>query len=140
MDKIFMLVRKENEIDISKMYSDKIDLEIFIDVVKGLQAIKAFKPKLLLIDLATSRISGIDLIKIIRSNPCNYHTKIIITAKNFNANVLENSFNIGADYFIKYPFSMKDIEKIYDSIKILGDYTDIESIASSNNFDWSIGI
>ena len=140
MCKIFMLVRKENEIDFSKMYSNKVDVEIFVDVVKGLQAIKEYRPKLILIDLATSRISGIDLIKIIRSNPCNYHTKIIITAKNFNVKTLENTFNLGADYFIKYPFSMEDIEKIYDGIKYFDDFTNIESIASSNNFDWSIGI
>jgi len=140
MDKIFMLLRKENEIDYTKMHSLKFDIEIFTDVILGLQTIKEFKPKLILIDFATSRISGIELIRIIRSNPTNYHTKIIVTAKNFNLKHLENAFEIGADYFIKYPFKIEDIEKIHENICRLHGYANIELIASSYDYDWAIEI
>lgn len=140
MDRIFMLLRKENEIDLTQMYSKNFDVDVYTDVILGLQAVRKFKPKLLIIDLATSRISGIELINIIRSNPANYHTKIIVTAKNFNLKLIENAFNIGADYFIKYPFKVEDIEKIYTSLRNLSDYTNIESIASEYDFDWAIGI
>lgn len=140
MEKILMLLRRENEIDYTKMYSKNFDIEIYTDVVLGLQAVKTFKPKLLVIDFATSRISGIELVRIIRSNPNNYHTKIIVTAKNFNLKLLENSFAIGADYFIKYPFNIDDLEKIYGSLKYLQDFSNIELIASSYDFDWAIGI
>lgn len=140
MDRILMLMRKENEIDFTKMYSKNFDLEIFTDVVIGLQAVKTYRPKLLVIDLATSRISGTELVRIIRSNPANYHTKIIITAKNFNLKQLEYAFNIGADFFVKYPFNIGDIEKIYESIKYLNDYTNIESIASNYDYDWALEI
>lgn len=140
MDRVLMLIRKENEIDFTKMYSKNFDLEIFTDVVIGLQAVKTFRPKLLVIDLATSRISGIELVRIIRSNPVNYHTKIIVTARNFNLKQLEYAFNLGADFFVKYPFNIEDIEKIYESIKYLNDYTNIESIASNYDYDWALEI
>src|SRR5690606_14149225 len=98
------------------------------------------KPKLLVIDFATSRISGIELIRIIRSNPFNYHTKIIVTAKNYNIKQLETAFSIGADYFIKYPFKIDDLEKIYGSIRYLTEYTNLELIASNYDFDFTVGI
>lgn len=140
MDKLFMLLRKENEIDLSKMFSNNFDVEIYTDVLLGLQAVKKFKPRLLLIDLATSRIAGIEILKIIRSNPSNYHTKIIITAKNFNLNLIEKAFNLGADYFVKYPFKIDELEKIHSCIKNLSDFTNIEDIVSNYDFDWAIGI
>jgi DNA-binding response OmpR family regulator len=138
MEKIFMLLRKENEIDFTKLISKHFDVEIFTDVILGLQTIKKLKPSLIIIDLATSRISGIELIRILRSNPTNYHIKIIVTAKNFNFKALENAFTIGADYFVKYPFNIEDVEKIYSNIIDVNNYTNLESIAT--NYDWVIGI
>lgn len=140
MEKILMLLRRENEIDFSKLYSKNFDIEVFTEVILGLQAAKILKPKLLVIDFATSRISGIELIRIIRSNPFNYHTKIIVTAKNYNIKQLETAFSIGADYFIKYPFKIDDLEKIYGSIRYLTEYTNLELIASNYDFDFTVGI
>lgn len=140
MDKIFMFLRKDNEIDYSKMITKLFDLEMFTDVILGLQAIKYFKPKLLIIDFATSKISGIELIKMIRMNPSNYHTKIIVTAKNFYFQLLENAFSFGADYFIKYPFTIEDIEKVYKYLNNMNYLTNTNSIALNNDFDWATGI
>lgn len=140
MDKLLMLLRRENELNFDSFYSKMFDIEIYTDVILGLSAIKDLKPKMIVIDLATAKIAGIELLKIIRSNPANYHTKIIITAKNFNMNLIENAFKLGADYYIKYPFTIDEIEKIYELLKNLSEYTNIEKIASSYNYDWAIEI
>lgn len=140
MDKFVMLLRKENELELENMHSKNFDIEIFSDVILGLQAIKKLKPKLIVIDLATSKISGIEILRIIRSNPANYHTKIIVTAKNFNMSVIERAFNLGADYFIKYPFKINDLEKIYELLRQFNDFTNLEAIASKYDYDWAIGI
>lgn len=140
MDKLLMLLRRENELNLDSFYSKMLDIEIYTDVILGLSAIKNIRPKMIVIDLATAKIAGIELLKIIRSNPANYHTKIIITAKNFNMNLIENAFCLGADYFIKYPFTIDEIEKIYELLKNLSEYTNIEKIAASYDYDWAIEI
>ena len=55
-------------------------------------------------------------------------------------NVIENAFNHGADYFLKYPFSIAELEKIYQTLKQLNDYTNIEYIASQYSYDWAIEV
>lgn len=140
MDKIYMILRNDNEIDVESLNSKYFHVEAFTDVISGLKRINEEKPKLLLIDLATSKIAGIDLIKIIRSNPKNYHTKIIITSKTYNYKYLKEAFCFGADYYIKYPFSINDVERIYLNIIDFKDYTNLEKIADGYDFDWAIGI
>lgn len=140
MDKVLMILRKDCE-EIEKKYNSSLfSIDITCDVITGLQKVNDEKPKLIIIDMASSRISGNDLVRIIRSNPSNYHSKIIITSKNYNFKFIHEAFELGADYFIKFPFKIEEIERIYTGLKALENYMDLEAIAKSNGFEWLSGI
>jgi CheY-like chemotaxis protein len=136
MDKILIVLRKEFEKTESEFKCSLFETEFCYDVICALQKVRNEKPKLVIIDMATSRISGMDLVKIIRSNPYNYHMKISVTSRNFNYKFLKETFESGADFYLKYPFTIADIEKIYMSIKMIDRYIDMDEIARRNEFHW----
>jgi CheY-like chemotaxis protein len=136
MDKILMILRKEFEKTDMDFKSVLFETKMCFDAICALQEIKADHPKIAVIDLATSRISGLDLVKIIRSNPYNYHMKIAVTSRNYNYKILKETFESGADFYIRFPFTIHDIEKIYMSIKLIDRYIDMNEIARQNDFHW----
>ena len=135
MDKVVLILRKTSDLS-RKIASELLDIYATDDVIEGLQLIKNIKPILIVIDVMTARICGMDLLKIIRSNPANHHLKIIFTSKNYNYKFLRDAFLSGADYYIKYSPKVEEIEKIYNSLKVLNNYFDLESIARNNDFEW----
>jgi PleD family two-component response regulator len=136
MDKVLIVLRRGCEELIPQLSSNKFSVEVICDVVMALQKIKNEKFKIVVLDMGSNRICGLDLLKIIRSNPNNHHLKIIITSRNYNYKYIQESFSQGADYFIKFPFEMKEIERIYTHLKSLDDYVDLEAIARYNRFEW----
>jgi|CZCB01.1.fsa_nt_gi CheY-like chemotaxis protein len=135
MDKVIMILRKRADLS-NNLSSGLFDIILTDNVIEGLQLIKKEKPMLLIIDVMTARISGMDLLKIIRSNPANHHLKIIFTSKNYNYKFLRDAFFLGADYYIKYPPQIEEIEKIYSNLKMLNNFYDLESIARYNEYEW----
>ncbi|HEY8395498.1 MAG TPA: response regulator [Bacilli bacterium] len=136
MDKVLFILRRGCEELTEHLKSDKFEVELVCDVLLALQKIKNEKYKLIVLDMGSNRICGLDLLKIIRSNPYNHHLKIIITSRNYNYKYIQECFVQGADFFIKFPFNIEDIERIYLHLKSLDDYVDLEAIARYNRFEW----
>ena len=84
--------------------------------------------------MGSNRINGLDLLRIIRSNPNNHHLKIIITSAIIIINIFRNAL-LRADFFIKFPFEIKDIERIYTHLKSLDDYVDLEALPDTINLN-----
>ncbi|NLD26758.1 MAG: response regulator [Acholeplasmataceae bacterium] len=136
MDKVLIVLRRDCN-ELAKQYiSRKFDVEVCCDVVEALQKIKITNYKMVILDMGSNRICGMDLLRIIRTNPCNHHLKIIVTAKNYNYKYIQESFKQGADFFIKLPFKIEEIETLYDNLKQFDDYVDLEAIAKYNKFNW----
>lgn len=135
MDKVILILRKTANIS-NRFHSNMMEIHTTDDAVEGLRLIKNQKPILIVIDVMTARICGMDLLKIIRSNPANHHIRIIITSKNYNYKFLREAFFIGADYYIKYPPQTEEIEQIYNTLKALNNYYDLEKIAQNNDYEW----
>ncbi|MGI6768454.1 MAG: response regulator [Bacilli bacterium] len=136
MDKVLIVLRRGCEELAEQLTSRKFKVELVCDVLMALQRIKNEKYKIVVLDMGSNRINGLDLLRIIRSNPNNHHLKIIITSRNYNYKYIQKCFAQGADFFIKFPFEMKDIERIYTHLKSLDDYVDLEAIARYNQFEW----
>lgn len=88
---------------------------IYHNQIEAMQAIKE-NPFLVVIDLGLHGITGYDLISIIRSNPCNYHIKIVMCSKKYNHNLIKKCFMGGADFYISIPFDMNEIKFIINDI------------------------
>lgn len=112
MKDIMMLLRKD--IKEKMKLSDEFSHEIYDDVMTGMKKISDNPPKVLVIDLGISRLSGMDCLTMIRSNPKYHHTKVIVTAKAYNKKLAMEAFNSGADYYVKLPLEDDIIKKILD--------------------------
>lgn len=79
------------------------------DGFDGYLKTKEFSPDLILLDWMLPNISGIDLLKKIRSHKELQHIPVImLTAKNMEEDKLEG-LNDGADDYITKPFSIKEV-------------------------------
>ena len=88
--------------------------EFYDDAIMGLQRIKQEKPKVVVIDLGLSKVSGLEMVNILRSNPVNHHIKIVVTCKVYNKKLAQEAYHAGADYFIKSPINQSILEKILE--------------------------
>ena len=106
--KIIYVLRKE--VAKESEYAD----EFYDDAIMGLQRIKQEKPKVVVIDLGLSKVSGLEMVNILRSNPVNHHIKIVVTCKVYNKKLAQEAYHAGADYFIKSPINQSILEKILE--------------------------
>lgn len=117
MDKILMILRKEHFLSTSEFCENEFSVEIYDDVMVGLQKIKEEQPKMVIIDMAIDRIDAIDLLAIIRSNPKLHHMKVVMTSRIYNYTNLKKSFELGADYYLSFPIKREEFDKIYGIVK-----------------------
>lgn len=129
MENILMILRKDANIKKEDFQDSEYNVEIYDDVILGLQKISDIKPQIVVLDMGTERISGIDFLNIIRSNPKYHHMKIIITSKVYNYKYIKQSFESGADFFIQYPIEKQDLKNIYSALKNQDDYYNLEKLA-----------
>lgn len=109
MDYLLYMVREDIKLeDINN--TKKVITHNIYDALDNLK----YKPMLMIYDL----MYGLEVLKIIRSNPKNHHIKIIVATANENYGLLKNAFLLGADYYIHFPINYKDLRKIVEAIRI----------------------
>ena len=83
------------------------DVSVARDGAAALDAIEAYRPDLVLLDVMLPHRSGFEICQIVRENPALAHTKILLlTAKGRDVDV-EKGLALGADGYITKPFSTK---------------------------------
>lgn len=85
------------------------DVHVSTDASQTQDLIKNQNPDLLLLDWMLPKISGIDILKKIRSDETTYDLPVImLTAKNMEDDKIQG-LNVGADDYITKPFSIKEL-------------------------------
>lgn len=85
------------------------DVYVSTDASQTQDLIKNQNPDLLLLDWMLPKISGIDILKKIRSDEATYDLPVImLTAKNMEDDKIQG-LNVGADDYITKPFSIKEL-------------------------------
>jgi CheY-like chemotaxis protein len=72
-------------------------------------AINKLKPKLILLDLNLPGISGIDILKEIRSIPYLRYTAVVLFSTSDNVKDIEQSLEFGANAYVTKPSSYSDL-------------------------------
>lgn len=67
--------------------------------------IKFYNPDVVITDFTAIDINGLTVLKVIASMR-EYRPKIILTTKNDNISILEESFKLGIDYYVKKPLML----------------------------------
>lgn len=89
---------------------------VYHDALSGLLALKD-DVRVVILDLGIIGFTGMDCLRVIRSNPFNHQIKIIICSRNFNVRLIRQAFSIGADFYIPIPIVIDDIRFILQDIK-----------------------
>lgn len=73
----------------------------------AVQAIKAAMPKLLILDIMMPGVSGLDICKMVKTDPSIRHIKILVVSGKAYAVEKRRALKFGVDCFLKKPFNEK---------------------------------
>lgn len=112
MNKILYLLRSEVACDENQI--EEYSGEIYDDAIIGFKRLKEENPKVVVIDLGLDKITGLELINIIRENPKYHHIKLIAVSKFYNPYLGNLAYEAGCDYYITYPISHEFIRNVLE--------------------------
>ncbi len=117
MSKRILIV--EDHADIRKLIRMTLEFESFeiheaASADEGLEMVRPLKPDLLLLDIMMpGHLDGIDLCRIVKSDPSLGRPQVVILTARAQAKDIETGMNAGADAYLLKPFSpLKLIETI----------------------------
>ena len=80
-----------------------------LDAEAGLELMRAHKPDLVFLDIVLPGMNGFNALRLIRKNPASQHIPVIMISGNEHATEQFYANRIGADDFMKKPFSRFEI-------------------------------
>lgn len=101
---------------VDKQYS----VEIAGDAATAYQKVQAFQPDCILLDIMLPGVSGLEILKELRTNPAyaTQNTKIVMITNLAQRSVTENAIASGADgYVIKADILPKDLPEVIKSLE-----------------------
>ena len=105
----------EDDEDVAKITASflrakKYDVVVANDGPTALQLVTQRRPRVILLDIMMPRMSGFEVLRILRENPETATIPVIlVTAKVRNDDVIEG-YQHGADYYITKPFTPAQLE------------------------------
>lgn len=120
MSKIMLV---EDDVALRDIYSSRFEAEgykvaIASDGEEALTVAVKEKPDLILLDIMMPKISGFDVLDILRNTPETKHTKIIVMSALSQTADMEKGKNLGADeYLVKSQVTLSEVvEKVKQMI------------------------
>jgi two-component system, OmpR family, phosphate regulon response regulator PhoB len=110
-DKILIV---EDEIDVAELLAHHLRKEQFaVEIVSNgrvaLNSLKSERPALIVLDLMLPEISGLDLCRIIKSNPGTEWVPILMLSARIDEIDRVLGFELGADDYVVKPFSPREL-------------------------------
>jgi len=109
-----ILIIEDNQI-VANVYRNKFlvegyETEVALDGESGLKLMRTFKPDLMLLDLMLPKMSGVDVIKEVRSETDSARLPIIVFSNTYLTNLIQDAWKAGANKCVsKASCSPKDI-------------------------------
>jgi DNA-binding response OmpR family regulator len=79
------------------------------DGLDALNKLEETKPNLVITDIMLPYSSGLEIVRKIKENPETKHIPVIVLSAMGQENVVEEAFSLGADDFLKKPFSLNEL-------------------------------
>jgi CheY-like chemotaxis protein len=87
----------------------------------AIETIKQENPSLILLDIMMPRVNGLELCKMIKTNPSMKHIHVIIVSAMSDMGTRRDSFHAGADDFLSKPIFVHDFASKLRSVLTPGD-------------------
>jgi CheY-like chemotaxis protein len=84
------------------------EVKIETDATEGLEVYNSFNPDLVIVDINMPRVSGLDVVKYIRTTK-NEQTPIMILSGNTKDDTITEAFDLGINDYMKKPLSLNEI-------------------------------
>ena len=78
------------------------------EAISGLQLFKSFQPDLVIVDINMPDISGLDIVKSIRTKQKS-NVPIMVLSGNTDDKIIEEGFKLGVNDYMKKPLSLNEI-------------------------------
>lgn len=98
---------------INNLYKD-LRIEMVPDGFEGYLKISQHKPKLVILDLRLPRLTGLELLRVLRSHKETLYTKVLVISDYLEDRVLEELNEIGVDGVLFRPLNKSDLKEKCD--------------------------
>lgn len=114
---------KANNVIYKDILSSLLGYEVIIneDGENLLETLNKERPNLIIMDLSLPKVSGLELIKKIRSNSNHKHIPIIAVSALLSSEISETVLNLGCQAYMEKPFDIKKLIEIvrkWEKIKL----------------------
>lgn len=104
----------DDDADIRELVTFKLEqanLEVLAvgDGVAALEAARAHRPRLAVLDVAMPGMSGLDVCRMLRADPATSDMLIIMLTARVQEEDVEGGFSAGADDYVAKPFSPREL-------------------------------
>lgn len=115
------IVVADDDADIRELVEFKLasmghDIEAVGDGQAALAACRAQRPDLVVLDVMMPGISGLEAIRIIRSEASLHDLPVVLLTARAQESDVENGFDSGADDYITKPFSPRELAARVDAL------------------------
>jgi len=94
----------------------KYVIEVAYDGFSAGQKFNAFKPDLILLDIKMPKMDGFEVCSLIRRDPINKDTKIIVISGHIDEKDSKKIFELGANAYFPKPFDIKELKEKIDNL------------------------
>ncbi len=106
-----------------RLPSDQFEIKSAFDASQAMEEVERFDPALVILDLMMPRASGIEVCKMIKSNPKTKETLVMILSAKESQDDRIRGLEIGADEYISKPFHLATLTRKIEymlSKKVIG--------------------
>lgn len=100
-----VLIRKTVEM---KFRKEGFEVVVAIDGKDGMEKFETIDPDIVLTDIMLPYISGLEIVRAIKSRP-NKSIPVIVFSTMGQEAMVEEAYRLGADEFVKKPFSLAEL-------------------------------
>jgi DNA-binding response OmpR family regulator len=92
-----------------KLEQAGLDVVAVGDGVAAIEAVRARRPKVVVLDVSMPGMSGLDVCRMLRADPATQNVPVIMLTAKVQERDVEGGFSAGADDYVTKPFSPREL-------------------------------
>jgi CheY-like chemotaxis protein len=93
-----------------------VALDVSVTGLDGLAAIRARRPDVILLDMHLPDISGMELLRHLKSDPATVHIPVVVVSADALASQIQAARDAGAEHYLTKPVSVAEFLEVLDEV------------------------
>jgi PAS domain S-box-containing protein len=94
----------------------QVALDVSVTGLDGLAAIRARRPDVILLDMHLPDISGMELLRHLKSDPATVHIPVVVVSADALASQIQAARDAGAEHYLTKPVSVAEFLEVLDEV------------------------